>query len=146
MKPETTALDFEKQGGLIPVIVQDLQTRQVLMLGFMNEEALEITKTTGKVTFYSRTKQRIWTKGETSGHFLVVRDILVDCDQDTILIKAEPSGPVCHTGADTCFNETNSDSLGFIHKLVQTIEIRKQQPAESSYTSSLFKKGIKKTL
>jgi phosphoribosyl-ATP pyrophosphohydrolase/phosphoribosyl-AMP cyclohydrolase len=96
--------------GLVPVIVQDSETNKVLMLGFMNEEALSTTKEIGKVTFYSRTKKRLWTKGEESGNFLLLKELLVDCDKDTILIKANPVGPVCHTGADTCFNETNVES------------------------------------
>ena len=100
-------LDFNKQGGLIPAIIQDAQTDRVLMLGFMNEEAYQQTVETKKVTFFSRTKQRLWTKGETSGNFLHVDTILIDCDRDTLLIKVNPVGPVCHTGADTCFNESN---------------------------------------
>ena len=100
-------LDFNKQGGLIPAIIQDAQTDKVLMLGFMNEEAYQQTVETKKVTFFSRTKQRLWTKGETSGNFLLVDKILIDCDRDTLLIKVNPVGPVCHTGADTCFNESN---------------------------------------
>ena len=100
-------LDFNKQGGLIPAIIQDAQTDKVLMLGFMNEEAYQQTVETKKVTFFSRTKQRLWTKGETSGNFLHVDTILIDCDRDTLLIKVNPVGPVCHTGADTCFNESN---------------------------------------
>jgi len=100
-------LDFNKQGGLIPAIIQDAQTDRVLMLGFMNEEAYQQTVETKKVTFFSRTRQRLWTKGETSGNFLLVDKILIDCDKDTLLIKVNPVGPVCHTGADTCFNESN---------------------------------------
>ncbi len=141
---ETTQLDFEKQGGLIPAIVQDHSTRLVLMVGFMNPEALEMTQKTGKVTFFSRTKQRLWTKGETSGHFLLVKDILIDCDQDAVLIKAEPIGPTCHTGADTCFFEENQNPLSFLSTLTGTIKDRKAQAPESSYTASLFKKGINK--
>jgi len=104
-------LDFNKQGGLIPAIIQDAQTDKVLMLGFMNEEAYQQTVETKKVTFFSRTKQRLWTKGETSGNFLHVDTILIDCDRDTLLIKVNPVGPVCHTGADTCFNESNKQYL-----------------------------------
>ena len=112
------------------------------MLGFMNEEALNKTNTDGKVTFYSRSKQRLWTKGETSNNFLLVKEIIADCDNDTLLIKASPTGPVCHTGADTCFNETNSAfSLG---KLESIINDRKNNPSSSSYTTSLFTKGINK--
>lgn len=137
-------LDFEKQGGLVPAVIQDASTRLVLMVGFMDKEALEVTQQTGKVTFFSRTKQRLWTKGETSGHFLMVKDIKVDCDNDSLLIKAEPIGPTCHTGADTCFFEDNKDPIAFIRTLSQTIKDRKTQPSESSYTASLFQKGINK--
>lgn len=137
-------LDFEKQGGLVPAVIQDANTRLVLMVGFMNQEALEVTKQTGKVTFFSRTKQRLWTKGETSGHFLLVKDIKKDCDNDSLLIKAEPIGPTCHTGADTCFFEDNQDPIAFIRTLSQTIKDRKANLSEASYTASLFKKGINK--
>jgi phosphoribosyl-ATP pyrophosphohydrolase/phosphoribosyl-AMP cyclohydrolase len=135
--------DFSKYtDGLLPVIIQDASTNKVLMLGFMNEEALSKTKQEGKVTFYSRNKQRLWTKGETSGNFLLVKEMLADCDNDTLLIKAEPVGPVCHTGADTCFNETNP--LFTLEKLETIIAERKNNPSDSSYTSSLFAKGINK--
>jgi phosphoribosyl-ATP pyrophosphohydrolase/phosphoribosyl-AMP cyclohydrolase len=138
MKP-----DFSKYtDGLIPVIIQDNSTQKVLMLGFMNEEAFAKTKKDGKVTFYSRSKQRLWTKGETSNNFLMVKEILTDCDNDTILIKAHPTGPVCHTGADTCFNETNPQFS--LQTLEETIADRKKNPSDSSYTSSLFAKGINK--
>ena len=138
MKP-----DFSKYtDGLIPVIVQDVNTQKVLMLGFMNEEALVKTQAEGKVTFYSRSKQRLWTKGETSNNFLLVKVILTDCDADTILVKAHPTGPVCHTGADTCFNETNPRFT--LQTLEDTIAERKKTPSDSSYTSSLFAKGINK--
>jgi phosphoribosyl-AMP cyclohydrolase / phosphoribosyl-ATP pyrophosphohydrolase len=137
-------LDFEKLGGLVPAVIQDVNTRLVLMVGFMNQEALDVTKATGKVTFFSRTKNRLWTKGETSGHFLIVKDILMDCDKDTLLIKAEPVGVTCHTGADTCFFEPNRDPIAFVRTLTKTISDRKLQPSESSYTASLFKKGINK--
>ena len=110
-------LDFEKMGGLIPAIIQDSCTGKVLMLGFMNEEALAKTEETGKVTFFSRTKNRLWTKGETSGNFLNVVSIAVDCDNDTLLIKVKPVGPVCHTGSDTCFGETNETDLFFLSYL-----------------------------
>lgn len=135
--------DFSKYAdGLVPVIIQDNISHSVLMLGFMNKEAYERTKNEGKVTFYSRSKQRLWTKGETSGNFLLVKAILVDCDNDTLLIKATPLGPVCHTGADTCFTEKND---GFsLEKLEQVIKNRKDNPAAISYTSSLFAKGINK--
>ena len=135
--------DFSKYNdGLAPVIVQDYSTQKVLMLGFMNEEAFNKTKQDSKITFYSRSKQRLWTKGETSDNFLLVKEILTDCDNDTLLIKAEATGPVCHTGADTCFNESNT---GFtLEKLEKVIADRKDNPADSSYTSSLFAKGINK--
>ena len=128
--------------GLMPVIVQDNKTNIVLMLGFMNDEALNKTRDENKVTFYSRSKKRLWTKGETSNNFLFVKNILLDCDADTILIKAEPKGPVCHTGADTCFNEINPSFS--IQKLEETIAERKNIPSDTSYTSSLFAKGINK--
>lgn len=135
-------LDFEKMGGLIPAIVQDNQTNKVLMLGFMNEEAYETTQETGKVTFFSRTKNRIWMKGETSGHTLQVVSMLVDCDNDTLLIKAIPAGPVCHTGADTCFGEKNAEDILFLKYLQNFIERRRQEMPEGSYTTSLFTKGV----
>lgn len=138
MKP-----DFSKYNDeLVPVIIQDNNTQKVLMLGFMNEEAFSKTEEEDKVTFFSRSKQRLWTKGETSGNFLLVKEILTDCDNDTLLIKVEPAGPVCHTGADTCFNEINNEFS--LQKLEQVIADRKANPADSSYTSSLFAKGINK--
>jgi phosphoribosyl-ATP pyrophosphohydrolase/phosphoribosyl-AMP cyclohydrolase len=133
--------DFSKyDDGLIPVIVQDANTQKVLMLGFMNEEALAKTQLEGKVTFYSRSKQRLWTKGETSNNFLLVKEVLIDCDNDTILIKAYPTGPVCHTGADTCFNEVNPRFT--LQTLEETIADRKKNPLNSSYTSSCLPKGL----
>ena len=129
--------------GLVPVIVQDAKTNIVLMLGFMNEEALEHTKKTSLVTFFSRTKNRLWVKGETSENYLHVIDIKTDCDNDTILIKAKPSGPVCHTGADTCFNEINN-SADFLSILEDIISERKHSNSDQSYTASLFQKGINK--
>lgn len=136
-------LQFEKYSdGLIPVIVQDFRSNTVLMLGFMNAEALEKTRELGKLTFYSRSKQRLWTKGETSGNFLLLKEILVDCDHDTLLIKAEPVGPVCHTGADSCFNEKNEPD--FLNELTSIIKNRFDNRSEKSYTSSLFEKGINK--
>lgn len=135
-------LDFEKMGGLIPAIVQDNNTGKVLMLGFMNEEAYETTRETGKVTFFSRTKNRIWMKGETSGNTLQVVSILVDCDNDTLLIKAIPAGPVCHTGQDTCFGEKNTEDIMFLKYLQNFIERRRQEMPEGSYTTSLFTKGV----
>ncbi|HEX8676689.1 MAG TPA: bifunctional phosphoribosyl-AMP cyclohydrolase/phosphoribosyl-ATP diphosphatase HisIE [Segetibacter sp.] len=137
-------IDFAKYNdGLVPAIVQDNETNKVLMLGFMNEEALAKTQEIGKVTFYSRTKKRLWTKGEESGNFLLLKELLVDCDKDTILIKANPVGPVCHTGADTCFNETNVES-NFLNYLEDVIEQRKQVSPEVSYVSKLFSKGLNK--
>ncbi|MDR0994750.1 MAG: bifunctional phosphoribosyl-AMP cyclohydrolase/phosphoribosyl-ATP diphosphatase HisIE [Tannerella sp.] len=136
-------LDFDKMGGLLPAVIQDARTGRVLMLGFMNREALEKTKSSGYVTFFSRTKQRLWMKGETSGNTLKVSDILPDCDNDTLLIKAIPAGPVCHTGADTCFGEQNKpSSLAFMEYLGAFIEKRHKEMPEGSYTTSLFKAGI----
>jgi phosphoribosyl-ATP pyrophosphohydrolase/phosphoribosyl-AMP cyclohydrolase len=137
-------IDFSKYNdGLVPAIIQDNETNKVLMLGFMNQEAVDKTNETGKVTFYSRTKQRLWTKGEESGIFLYLKSLLLDCDNDTILIKAQPVGPVCHTGADTCWNETNT-SNDFLHHLEGVIEQRKQIAPDKSYVASLFAKGINK--
>ena len=135
-------LDFEKMGGLIPAIVQDNDTNKVLMLGFMNEEAYEKTMQTGKVTFFSRTRNCLWTKGETSGNVLKVISVLVDCDNDTLLVKAHPTGPVCHTGPDTCFGEKNEEAIMFLKYLQNFIERRRQEMPEGSYTTSLFMKGI----
>jgi phosphoribosyl-ATP pyrophosphohydrolase/phosphoribosyl-AMP cyclohydrolase len=137
-------IDFEKGGGLVPAIIQDWSTNKVLMLGFMNKEALQKTKTEGKVTFYSRTKERLWTKGETSGNFLNVKEILGDCDNDTILVKVEPQGPTCHTGADTCFEESNDSNALFLHYLQDIIVERKKSTVAKSYTKLLFDKGINK--
>jgi len=138
------ALDFQKGDGLIPAVIQDDQTGKVLMLGYMNEEALAQTRQTGQVTFFSRSKGRLWVKGETSGNFLEVREILEDCDGDTLLIKALPKGPVCHTGSDTCFDEVNSNPITFLNHLRDIIEDRKKNPSDTSYTASLFKEGINK--
>ena len=135
-------INFEKMGGLVPAIVQDNVTRKVLMLGFMNKEAYDKTVETGKVTFWSRTRNCLWTKGETSGNFLNVKEILLDCDQDTLLIKARPDGPVCHTGADTCWNEQNSVDLNFLSYLQDFIDRRYKEMPEGSYTTSLFKSGV----
>ena len=135
--------DFEKGGGLLPVIVQDAKTNKVLMLGYMNTEALEKTQAESKVTFYSRSKERLWTKGESSGNFLYVKSIDIDCDNDTLLIKAIPEGPVCHTGTDTCFAEKNRGN-DFLHHLENVIWDRKMNPDEQSYTASLLKRGINK--
>jgi phosphoribosyl-ATP pyrophosphohydrolase/phosphoribosyl-AMP cyclohydrolase len=136
-------LDFSKGDGLIPAIVQDHQTAKVLMLGYMNEESLKKTLEEKVVTFFSRSKQRLWTKGETSGNFLHLKSIKVDCDQDTLLLMVDPVGPVCHTGSDTCFDEKNEDSNFLLH-LQSVIQHRKDNPSEKSYTSSLFQKGINK--
>ena len=136
------ALDFDKMNGLVPAIIQDVQTKNVLMLGFMNQEAYEMTVATKKVTFYSRTKQRLWTKGETSGNFLHVTSIKEDCDHDTLLIKAIPDGPVCHTGSATCFNDDNSFGVQFLSFLQDFIDQRHKEMPEGSYTTSLFQSGI----
>lgn len=137
-------IDFSKYAdGLVPAIIQDAETNVVLMLGFMNEAALQKTQELQKVTFYSRTKQRLWTKGEESGNFLALKEIKVDCDNDTLLIKVNPVGPVCHTGADTCWNETNN-SNDFLQTLESIIADRKNNPSDKSYTTSLFAKGINK--
>lgn len=138
-------IDFSKNTeGLVPVIIQDYRSLKVLMLGYMNQEAYEKTQKEQIVTFFSRSKQRLWTKGETSGNFLKVKDIKIDCDTDTLLIKAEPLGAVCHTGADTCFEEKNQGNLYFLEYLSEIIRQRKQEAPEKSYTSSLFAKGINK--
>jgi len=135
-------IDFNKMGGLVPAIIQDSQTSKVLMLGFMNEMAYNKTVETGKVTFFSRTKNRLWTKGEESGNFLHVKSISEDCDQDTLLIKVVPAGPVCHTGSDTCFEEVNSNPILFLQYLQDFIDKRYREMPEGSYTTSLFKKGV----
>jgi phosphoribosyl-AMP cyclohydrolase / phosphoribosyl-ATP pyrophosphohydrolase len=137
-------IDFKKYiDGLAPAIVQDFKTHKVLMLGFMNEEALQKTMSDGKVTFYSRSKKRLWTKGEESGNHLLVKEVLSDCDNDTLLIKAEPLGPTCHTGADTCWSEKNH-SEDFLFYLEDIIELRKKSTDEKSYVRQLFSKGINK--
>jgi phosphoribosyl-AMP cyclohydrolase / phosphoribosyl-ATP pyrophosphohydrolase len=137
-------MDYEKMNGLIPAVIQDARTNRVLMLGFMNKEAYKKTKKEGKVTFYSRTKDRLWTKGEESGNFLYVKEILKDCDKDTLLIKAEPAGPVCHLGQDTCFNEKNNGESDFLNSLQGLIQQRKRDMPKDSYTTKLFAKGINK--
>lgn len=137
-------LDFEKMNGLIPAIIQDEHTQKVLMLGFMNKEAYEKTVETGKVTFFSRTKNRLWTKGETSGNFLNVVSIKVDCDNDTLLIKTVPEGPVCHTGTGTCWGEKNEQDVMFLKELQDFIDKRHAEMPEKSYTTSLFKSGVNK--
>ena len=146
-------IDFEKMQGLVPAIIQDAETRQVLMLGYMNRQAYDITVNTGKVTFWSRTRQTTWTKGETSGNFLNVVDIKNDCDNDTLLIRVHPVGPVCHTGTDTCWREKNEplqstaqseekNPLLFLSELQDFIEERHRQMPEGSYTTSLFRDGL----
>nr|MBI1228740.1 bifunctional phosphoribosyl-AMP cyclohydrolase/phosphoribosyl-ATP diphosphatase HisIE [Cytophagales bacterium] len=137
-------IDFEKGDGLVPAIIQDIVTKQVLMLGYMNQEALAQSQASGKVTFYSRTKQRLWTKGETSGNFLMISDMQVDCDGDTLLVYVIPKGPVCHTGDDTCFADKNKSQTYFIDRLREVIKDRKNNPSDGSYTASLFAKGINK--
>lgn len=135
-------IDFKKNEGLVPVVIQHARTLQVLMLGYMNEEALEKTRAEGKVTFFSRSKQRLWTKGETSGNFLMVEEIQVDCDNDTLLIKAMPLGPTCHTGSTSCFGEETSK--GFLYELEKVIEQRISDNPEGSYTAKLFSRGVNK--
>ncbi len=135
-------LNFDKITGLIPAIIQDDRSQEVLMLGYMNQEALEKSQAEKRVTFFSRSKNRLWTKGETSGNFLEVISMKMDCDADTILIRAIPTGPVCHTGSATCFGE--SQAQGFLHKLEATIAERKASPQTGSYTTELFQKGINK--
>ncbi len=139
-------IDFSKNGdGLVPAIVQDASTKNVLMLGYMNKEAYDKTKATQKVTFFSRTKKRLWTKGEESGNFLNLVDIQNDCDQDTLLILVKPDGPTCHKGSDTCWNQENKPSFGFLSELETVIQNRKENQSNStSYVASLFKKGINK--
>lgn len=137
-------IDFKKYSdGLVPAIIQDANTGKVLMLGFMNEQAINKTNELQKVTFFSRSKNRLWTKGEESGNYLLLKEIKVDCDNDTLLIKVNPVGPVCHTGADTCWNEKNTND-NFLQQLEEIISDRKNNPSAQSYTSSLFEKGINK--
>ena len=138
-------IDFEKMDGLVPAIIQDATTKNVLMLGFMNEEAYEKTLATKHVTFWSRTRNTLWTKGETSGHFLNLVDMKIDCDNDTLLVRVNPVGPTCHTGTDTCWGEENeSNPLLFLSELQSFIDKRKQEMPEGSYTTSLFSKGVNK--
>ncbi len=138
------SLNFDKMGGILPAIIQDAQTNEVLMLGFMNQEAYEKTVSEGKVTFYSRTKERLWTKGEESGNFMDVVEILEDCDADTLLIRANPQGPACHTGMRTCFGETDQDNLSFLQNLQALLQSRKEELPENSYTAKLFRQGPRK--
>ena len=138
-------IDFEKMGGLVPAIIQDATTKNVLMLGLMNKEAYEKTCQTGKVTFWSRTRQTLWTKGETSGNFLELVSMAIDCDNDTLLVKVHPHGPTCHTGTDTCWGETNSSTpLLFLQELQDFIEKRHEEMPEGSYTTRLFRDGVNK--
>ena len=148
-------IDFEKGGGLVPAIIQDAETKNVLMLGYMNEEAYHKTVDTKKVTFWSRSRNCLWTKGETSGNFLHLVDIMVDCDNDTLLVKARPDGPTCHTGTDTCWGEENKDEnlelrikssnpLLFLSELQDFINQRHKEMPEGSYTTKLFKDGVKR--
>ncbi len=138
MKP-----DFSKYAdGLVPAVIQDSATSVVLMLGFMNEEALQLTRSSGNVTFWSRSKNRLWTKGEESGNFLRLVDVRIDCDNDTLLVKANPVGPVCHTGADTCWNESNTGD--FLRQMERVIQSRKGADPKTSYTAELYSKGINK--
>lgn len=137
-------LDFEKMNGLIPAIIQDNYTQKVLMQGFMNKEAYEKTMETGKVTFFSRTKNRLWTKGEESGNFLHVVSVKADCDNDTLLIMVHPEGPVCHKGTDTCWGDKNEQDIMFLKELQDFIDRRRQEMPEKSYTTSLFNSGVNK--
>jgi len=139
---DNTKINFSKLNGLVPCVVQDASTLRVIMLGFMNEEAYQKTLRDKRVTFFSRSKQRLWTKGETSGNFLELVDIIVDCDQDTLLVKVNPKGPSCHTGADTCFNEKNES--WDLRSLESIIQDRKLNPQKGSYTNKLFDSGINK--
>ena len=138
-------INFNKHpDGLVPAIVQDASTKRVLMLGYMNQEAVNATQKKQQVTFYSRSKKRLWTKGEESGHFLQLVDMAVDCDQDTLLIQANPVGPSCHTGDDSCWGEDNTPSYGFLTALEEVIADRKNNPSDKSYVASLFAKGMNK--
>ncbi len=143
---DISQIDFSKLNGLVPAVIQDDNNLLILMVGFMNNEAIKKTTETGLVTFYSRTKGRLWTKGEESGNFLKVKAILLDCDNDTLLIKAEPAGPVCHTGSDTCFSETRpgESELDFLKYLQDLIDLRKKEMPDGSYTTSLFRGGTRK--
>lgn len=143
--PDLETIDFQKfPEGLLPTIIQDKHSSKVLMLGYMNRAAYEKTIQKLQVTFYSRSKKRLWTKGEKSGHYLVVRQILVDCDKDALLIKVEPLGPTCHTGVDSCWGEQNEESYGFLNQLEEIISDRKNQKTKCSYIAALFEKGINK--
>ena len=138
------SLDFDKLGGILPAIIQDAETNEVLMLGFMNEEAHRKTLKEGRVTFYSRSKKRLWTKGEESGNYMDVVEILEDCDNDTLLIRVNPHGPACHTGMRTCFGETVQENLAFLQRLQSLLQSRKEELPENSYTAKLFREGPRK--
>ena len=137
-------VNFDENTGIVPAIVQDAQTKTVLMLGYMNEESLAKTQETGLVTFYSRSRQELWTKGETSGNYLKLVRIQSDCDKDTLLVEAKPDGPVCHLGTDTCWGEENKTKFGFLSHLEDIITNRIEKPSDESYTSRLVRKGINK--
>lgn len=138
-------LDFSKSAdGLIPAVIQDAETNKVLMLGYMNQESYSKTLETKKVTFYSRSRSTLWVKGETSGNYLNLVESFIDCDNDTLLLKVRPDGPVCHTGADTCFAEENDNHIDFLYYLENVIQNRKKSPQEGSYTNKLFEKGVNK--
>ena len=138
------SIDFDKMNGLVPAIIQDADTAKVLMLGFMNREAFDKTMEMGKVTFFSRTRNRLWTKGEESGNFLHVVSVKEDCDRDTLLIQVHPAGPVCHTGTDTCWGEKNEQPVMFLKELQDFINVRHREMPEGSYTTSLFRSGVNK--
>jgi len=144
MKIDTTSIDWKKGGGLVPAIVQDAKTQQVLMLGYMNEEALAKTHDTGLVTFYSRSRQKLWTKGETSGNTLKLQSVTVDCDNDTLLVLASPTGPTCHVGTVSCFGDQGPEGLGFLAYLENLIECRKTANTDSSYTASLLQGPLRR--
>lgn len=144
MKDVEKANFAKSPDGLLPAIIQDATTKNVLMLGYMNKESLQETLACGKVTFYSRSKKRLWTKGEESGNFLNFHSVQLDCDNDTLLIQAIPMGPTCHTGTETCWGNDNTPSYGFLSKLEETIDLRRKQKDEKSYVASLFEKGINK--
>ncbi|EKO3687373.1 bifunctional phosphoribosyl-AMP cyclohydrolase/phosphoribosyl-ATP diphosphatase HisIE [Vibrio metschnikovii] len=145
-QPLVERIDWQKVDGLIPAIVQDFDSSQVLMMGYMNPEALEVTLTTKQVTFYSRSKQRLWTKGETSGHVLHLRNLALDCDQDTLLVKVNPIGPTCHTGTTTCWDGDSQEEsqMVWLHQLEQLLAARQSADPESSYTASLYASGTKR--
>ena len=140
------SVDFEKGGGLVPVVVQDRDTLKVLMLAYMNREAYELSLKNKRATFYSRSRNELWEKGETSGNWLEVKEILLDCDSDTLLMTVKPHGPVCHLGTDTCFNDVNDRSLTFLNELDKLIAERKNSMPENSYTTSLFSAGLNKVV